>query len=141
MGKNIYILNQEIGISKKKRDVKESYFPTINVVVVQLLSHVRFFCDPVDCSPARLLCPCDFPGKNSGVGCHFLLQGIFLTQGSNQCLLHWQVDSLPPSHQRSPINDVIVNFKNRFNAMIANHSGFVIARFPVFLKMLLCTNF
>ena len=32
--KNIYILNQEIGISKKKRDVKESYFPTINVVVV-----------------------------------------------------------------------------------------------------------
>ena len=37
-------------------------------------------------------------GKNTGVGCHFLLQGIFLTQGSNLgllCLLHWQVDSLP----------------------------------------------
>ena len=31
--------------------------------------------------PTRLLCPCDFPGKNSGVSCHFLLQGIFLTQG------------------------------------------------------------
>ena len=33
-----------------------------------------------------------------GVGCHFLFQGIFLTQGSNPCLfhfLHWQVDSLP----------------------------------------------
>ena len=42
-----------------------------------------------------------FPGKNTGVGCHFLLQGIFLTQGSNQlllCLLYWQVDSLPLSH-------------------------------------------
>ena len=45
----------------------------------------------------RLLCPWDSPGKNTGVGCHFLLQGIFLTQGSNSHLLgllHWQVDSL-----------------------------------------------
>ena len=39
---------------------------------------------------ARLLCPWDSPGKNTGVGCHFLLQGIFLTQESNPCLLHWQ---------------------------------------------------
>ena len=48
--------------------------------------------------PARLLCPWNFPGKNTGVGCHALLHGIFLTQGSNPrllCLLHWQVDSLP----------------------------------------------
>ena len=41
----------------------------------------------------RLLCPCDFPGKKTGVGCPFLLQGIFLTKGSNQRLLqilyHW----------------------------------------------------
>ena len=34
----------------------------------------------------RLLCPWDSPGKNTGIGCHFLLQGFFLTQGSNQCL-------------------------------------------------------
>ena len=39
-----------------------------------------------------------FPSKNTGVGCHFLLQGIFLTQESNPCLLHWQEDSLPLSH-------------------------------------------
>ena len=48
-----------------------------------------------------LLCPRDFPGKNTGVGCHFLLQGIFLIQGSNPyllCLLHWQADSLPSCH-------------------------------------------
>ena len=38
--------------------------------------------------PARLLCPWDFPGKNTGVGCHFLLQGIFLTQGLNTGLLN-----------------------------------------------------
>ena len=35
----------------------------------------------------RLLCPWDFPGKKAGVGCHFLLQGIFLTQGSDSSLL------------------------------------------------------
>ena len=34
-------------------------------------------------SPARLFCPQDFLGKNTGVGCHFLLQGIFPTQGLN----------------------------------------------------------
>ena len=39
-------------------------------------------------SPARLLCPWDFPGKSTGVGCHFLLPRIFPTQGSNPHLLH-----------------------------------------------------
>ena len=34
--------------------------------------------------PTRILCPWDFPGKNTGVGCHFLLQGLFPTQGLNQ---------------------------------------------------------
>ena len=50
-------------------------------------------CDP-GLEPARLLCPWDCPGKNTGVGCHFLLQGIFLTQESNMRLLHWQAASL-----------------------------------------------
>ena len=62
-------------------------------------------CDPMDCSPARLLCPWNFPGKNTGVDCHFLLEGIFPTQGSNLYLLnllHWQVDSLPLSYVGSP---------------------------------------
>ena len=54
---------------------------------------------PCGPQPARLLCPWDFPGKNTGVDFHFLLQGIFLTQGSSLRLLHWQVDSVPPSHQ------------------------------------------
>ena len=53
--------------------------------------------------PARLLCSWDFASKNTGVGCHFLLQGIFLTQESNLRLLHWQTDSLPLSHLGSPI--------------------------------------
>ena len=43
---------------------------------------------PYGLQPARLLCPWDSPGKNTGMGYHALLQGIFLTQGSNLCLLH-----------------------------------------------------
>ena len=46
--------------------------------------------------PSRLLCPWGFPSKNTGVGCHFLLQGIFPYQRSSLCLLHWQADSEPP---------------------------------------------
>ena len=42
---------------------------------------------PTLCNPTRLLCPWDFPGKNTGVGCHFLIQGIFPTQGLNLSLL------------------------------------------------------
>ena len=37
--------------------------------------------------PTRILCPWDSPGKNTGVGGHTLLQGIFLTQGLIPCLL------------------------------------------------------
>ena len=38
--------------------------------------------------PTSLLCPWDSPGKNTGVGCHFLLQGVFLTQDTDPDLLH-----------------------------------------------------
>ena len=41
---------------------------------------------PWTVQPSRLLCPWDSPGKNTGVGCHALLQGIFPTQGLNLCL-------------------------------------------------------
>ena len=60
--------------------------------------------------PARLPCPWDFPGKNTEVWYHFLLQGIFLTQGSNPsvlCLLHWQAGSLPLKHLGRPYQTLI----------------------------------
>ena len=66
----------------------------------QLLSHDQLFVIPYSLQPhglqpARFLCPSNFPDKNTAVGYHFLLQGIFQTQGSNPCLLHWQADALP----------------------------------------------
>ena len=57
-------------------------------------------CDPMDCSTPDF--SVHFPGKNAEVGCHFLLQGIFLIQGSNLGLLHsWQI-VYHLSHQGSP---------------------------------------
>ena len=50
---------------------------------------------------ARLLCPWNFPGKDTRVICHSLLQGIFSTQRSNPRVLHQHVDSFPLSHQGS----------------------------------------
>ena len=63
-------------------------------------------CDPKVCSPARplwrLLCPWDSPGKNTGVGCHSLLQGTFPTQGSNLDLLRCKQILYHLSHQGNP---------------------------------------
>ena len=73
-------------------------------VVVQLLSRVRLFAilwTVAHQAPVHGI----FLGKNPGVGCHFLLQGIFLTQGSNLHvlrLLHCRQNLVPPSHPGSP---------------------------------------
>ena len=67
------------------------------VYVLSHFSHVQLFATPWTVA-ARLLCPWDSPGKNTGVGCHALLQGIFPTLGWKLCLLcrlHWQAGSLP----------------------------------------------
>ena len=61
---------------------------------------------PCGLQPTSLLSLRDFPGKNTGVGCHFLLQRTFPNQRLNPCLLHllhWQVDSLPLTHLGSPL--------------------------------------
>ena len=50
-------------------------------------SVVLTLCDPMDCCPPGSSVHEDSPGKNTGVGCHALLQEIFPTQGSNPCLL------------------------------------------------------
>ena len=69
----------------------------LHVCLPSRFSRVRLFAT-VWTVASRLLCPWDSPYKNTGVGCHALIQGIFPTQGSNPRLLrllHWQADSLP----------------------------------------------
>ena len=59
-----------------------------------LLPHGRY--------PTMLLCPWDFPGKNTRMGCHFLLQGIFPTQGSNPDVLHYRHIPYLLNYQEGP---------------------------------------
>ena len=56
----------------------------------------------MDCSPLGSYVCGDSPGKITGVGCHFLLQGIFPTQGSNLGLLHCRQILCHLGHQGSP---------------------------------------
>ena len=67
---------------------------------VKSLSRVQLFATPW--TVAHHPCPWDFPGKKTGVGCHFLLQGILATQGSNLGLLHCRQTLYHLSHQGSP---------------------------------------
>ena len=68
-------------------------------------------CDPTDCSlrgSEEPLSPWNFPGKSTGVGCHFLLQGIFPTQGSNPGLLHCRQTLYRLSHE-GDLNDEVTS--------------------------------
>ena len=60
-------------------------------------------CDPMDCSPPGSSVHGHSPGKNTGVGCHALLQGIFPTQGRNSGLPHCRLFLYHLSHQVSPL--------------------------------------
>ena len=58
---------------------------------------------PHGMQPTRVLCPWDFPGKSTGAGCHFFLQGIFLTQGSHRSLPSCRQILYHLSHQGNPM--------------------------------------
>ena len=94
---------------KAKRRHFPTYLPAPACVNSPSLSTCAHTCSVVSSSfrphglwPAGLLCPWDSPGKNTGVGCHFLLQGIFPTGGSNQGLPHCRQILYHLSHQGSP---------------------------------------
>ena len=64
-------------------------FIAVQLAVLRLVAQLCLtLCDTMDCSPPGSSVHEDSPGKNTGVGCHALLQGILLTQESNQGLLH-----------------------------------------------------
>ena len=64
-------------------------------------------CNPMDCTlPGSSV----HGGKNTRVGCHFLLQGIFPTQGSNSHLLHWQAD---PLQSAKIVNIILANHSSK----------------------------
>ena len=85
------------GSNCQERIGKKHNMQRMDSLCAPSLSRVQLSATP-GLQPTRLICPWDSPGKNTGLGCHALLQGFFPTQGSNPHLLHWQVDSLPLSH-------------------------------------------
>ena len=75
----------------------------VTKVKVKSLGGVRLF----GVQPTRLFGPWDFPGSGTGVDCHFLLQGIFLTQGLNPGLPHCRQTLYRLSHQGSPLEKLL----------------------------------
>ena len=74
----------------------------IHGVRVLLAQSCPTHCNPMDCSQPGSPVHRIFPGKNIGMGCHFLLQGIFPTQVFNPGLLHFKQILYLLSYQRSP---------------------------------------
>ena len=81
---------------------------------------------PYGLLPARLLCPWDPPGKNTGVGYHFLLQEIFWTQGSTP-LLHWQAGSYHWHQLGNPFKEYIHPFPHITMAQVRESKGLLSA--------------
>ena len=83
--------------------VRAQIVPDLCVPMCRVLSHVQLPW-PHGLQPTRLVCPRDFPGKNTGVGHHALIKGIFPIQRSNPqllFLLHYRWILYPLSHQGS----------------------------------------
>ena len=93
-----YSLSSQVIFSERKRQTRNILLLFTGEVVSDSLR-------PKDCSPSgSSLCPWAFSGKNTGVGCHFVLQGIFPAQGLNPHLLHWEADSFttePPGKENN----------------------------------------
>ena len=93
---------------------------------VGVCSDVSDSLQPHGLQSTRLLCPWNFPGKNTGVGCHFLLQGIFSTQVSNPhllCLLHCRQTLYLLSLRENPLWG-LSRLRMRFPCRICKRCGF-----------------
>ena len=84
---------------KNKDETIQQHFGNI---LAKSLSRARLFATPCIVACPKLLHPWDFQDKSTGVGCHFLLQGIFPTQGLNPVLSHCRQMLYHLSHQEVP---------------------------------------
>ena len=97
----------------KKLGIEEAgvliiYCYLVNCVRCLVAQLCPTLCKPMDCSPPGSSVHGDSPGKNAGVGCHALLQGLFPTQGLNPSLLHCRRILYHLSHQESPPSKLLL---------------------------------
>ena len=79
-----------------------TYLYPHSLFIREVTQSCPILCDPMDCSPPGSSVHGVFQARGLEVGCHFLLQGIFLTQGLNPGIPHCRQMLYPPSHQGSP---------------------------------------
>ena len=109
-GKHRVISGSVLSLSLHIQSVGSEYVCVcVHTCAHHTLSHVQLFQIPwtVVCQAPLSV---EFSSKNTGLGCHFFLQGIFPTRGWNPqvlCLLHWQLDSLLLHHLGSPHSKVM----------------------------------
>ena len=95
-----------------------------DAVLCLVAQSYRTLCNPMDCSPPGSFAHGDSPGKNTGVGCHAILWGIFLTQGSNSGLPHCSQILYNLSHQGSPrISEWVAYLFSRRTSQPRNQTG------------------
>ena len=90
-------------MSQIERQIKPVGTVWIHIISSVSRSVVSDSLRPHGLQPARLLCPWNSPGKNTGVGCLFLIQGIFPAQGSNLGFLHCRQILYHLSHQEDTL--------------------------------------
>ena len=104
--RNTCLLGQYLAQSKHETNSNILPLPSLSFLIyIFFLALCSVLSDPLRShrqKPARLLCPWNSPGRNTGVGCHSFLQGIFPTQGSNPRLLQCRQILQHLSHQGSP---------------------------------------
>ena len=91
---------------KETTDWKQNHFCVMPMLRNEVVQSCPTLCDPHGLQPTRLHSPWNFPGKSTGVACHFLVQGIFLTQRSNLGLPHCRETLFHLSHQVLPNSDL-----------------------------------
>ena len=89
--------------------------------------------DPMDCSPPGSFVYGDSPDKNTGEGCHAILQGFFLTQGSNPGVLHCRQILYCLSHQGSPYYEMCVCVKSLSHVRLFATLWTVARQAPLFM--------
>ena len=102
IGKRCIVTCHEIVVFLSNRYNRHNLESMISMMLLFSCSVLSDCLRPHRLQHARLLCPWNSPGKNTGVGCHSLSQGIFPTEGSNPGLLHCRQILYLLRHQRTP---------------------------------------